>query len=133
MEVEKNWPIHLIVYNKFTIMFTNSFFLTKPIFQIRSIIRTRTCHLATRWDQPRHTRSSVQNYRGWRTPTSGRTCAIPGACHQDGRIPGRKTRALPSRQAVPRAHWKESPSARRQTVPRARVQNQAHLPRTQVG
>lgn len=121
-------------------MFFNRFFFQIRT-RLRTVIRTRSRDLATRRDQPRHTRACVQDDRGGRTATGGRARAVPGARHQDGRVPGRETRAVPGRearavpgrQAVRRAHREEGPGARRQAVPRARLQDQAHLPRAQVG
>lgn len=109
-------------------------FLSKPLFQtrLRSGIRTRTRHFAARRDQPRHTRARVQDRGRRRAAARARPSAIPGTGHQDRRVPGRETRAIPRGQAVPGAHREESPGAGGQTVPGARVQDQAHLPRAQV-
>lgn len=100
---------------------------------LRARLRTRTSDLATRRDQPRHTRARVQDGRRGRAATGagGRARPVPGARHQDGGVSGRETRAVPGRQAVPGAHREESPGARRQAVPG--LQDQAHLPRAQVG
>lgn len=94
-------------------------------------LRTRTSDLATRGNQPRHTRARVQDVGGRRAATGSRPRAVPRAGHQDRRVSGRETRAVPGGQTVSGAHREKSPGARRQTVPR--VQDQAHLPRaTQV-
>lgn len=96
-------------------------------------IRTRTGDLSTRRDQPGHTRARVQDRGRRRTDTGGRPRAVPGARHQDDRVPGREARAVPGGQAVRGARREEGARARRQAVPRARVQDQAHLPRAQMG
>lgn len=93
-------------------------------------LRTRTSDLATRRDQPCHTSARVQN-RG-RTAPSSSASTLPRARDQDRRVPSREARALPRGKAIPSASRKESASARGPTIPSASVQDQAHLPRTQV-
>lgn len=111
-------------------------FLTVFFLQIRTRLRsglwTRTSDLATRRDQPRHTRAGVQDRGRRRAATGARAGALPSAGHQDRGVPGREARAVPGGQAVRGAHWEEGARARRQTVPRAGVQDQAHLPRAQM-
>lgn len=100
--------------------------------RLRTGLRTRTRDLATRRDQPRYSRAGVQDRGRRRAATGARAGAVPGAGHQDRSVPGREACAVPGGQAVRGAHREESAGARRQTVPRAGVQDQAHLPRTQV-
>lgn len=100
--------------------------------RLRACLRTRTRYLATRRDQPCHTRAGVQDRGRRRTATGARAGAVPGPGHQDRSVPGGEARAVPGGQAVRGAHREEGARAGRPAIPSAGVQDQAHLPRTQV-